>query len=93
MRMDEVKHSIPELRIVRKYPGISWGRMWKNLHASMVTDQVKSAWFAAIHDIVSTNDRLAAIRLTVTGSCSRCGEPDSIQHRITECVEGRLIWT
>jgi hypothetical protein len=65
MRVDEVKHSTPELRIVRKYPGISWERIWKNLHASMVTDMVKSAWFAAMHDIVPTNNRLAAIRLMV----------------------------
>jgi hypothetical protein len=28
---------------------------------------VKSAWFAAIHDIVLTNDRLVVIRLTMYG--------------------------
>jgi hypothetical protein len=53
---------------------------------------VKSAWFAAIHDIVPTRDRLAFIHLANTPSCVRCGEPDSIQHTITECTEGRLIW-
>jgi hypothetical protein len=45
------------------------------------------------HDIVPTNDRLAAIHLTNASSCAKCGKPDSIQHTITECMEGRLIWT
>jgi hypothetical protein len=76
MHMEAVKHNPPELRIVQKFPGTPWGRIWKNLHASTVPDTVKSAWFAAIHDIVPTNYRLAAIHLT--DSCSRCGEPDSI---------------
>ena len=91
--MDEAKHCTPELRIVQKNPGIFWGRIWTNLHAAPVPDTVKSAWYAAIHDIVPTNNRLAAIRLTTTSSCARCGEPDSIQHTITECMEGRIIWT
>ena len=63
-----------------------------NIHSSMLPDMVKPALFEAIHDIVPTNDRLAAIRLKNTSSCARCGEPDSIQHKITECMEGRLIW-
>ena len=93
IRMDEAKHCTPELRIVQKNPGIFWGRVWTNLHAAPVPDTVKSAWYVAIHDIVPTNNRLAAIRLTTTTSCARCGEPDSIQHTITECMEGRIIWT
>ena len=56
----------------------------------MVPDVVKSAWFAAIHD---TAQKLAAIHLMKTSSCVRHGEPDSIQHKITECMEVRLIWT
>jgi hypothetical protein len=93
MRMDEAKHDTSELRIVKKNPGFPWGRIWTNLHAAMVPDMVKSAWYALIHDIVPTNNRLAAIRLTATSSCARCGEPESILHAITECMEGRLIWT
>jgi hypothetical protein len=50
----------------------------ENLHASTVPDTVISAWFAAIHDILPINERLAAIHLTESSSCSRCGEPDSI---------------
>jgi len=63
IRMHVAKYGTPELRIVRKYPGIPWRRIWTNLHASVV---VKSGWFAAINDIVATNDRLVAIRLTNT---------------------------
>jgi hypothetical protein len=64
MHMETVKHNTRALRIVRKFPGIPWGRMLKNLHASTVPDTVKWAWSAAIQGILPTNDRLAAILLT-----------------------------
>ena len=41
---------------------------------------------------VPTNDRLAAIHLTDTHNGSRCGQPDSLQHRIMDCKEGPTIW-
>jgi hypothetical protein len=91
--MDEAKIGILELRIVKKYPATPWRRIWTNLHVAPVTEMVKLAWFAAIHDIVPTNDMLAAIRLTNTNFCAKCGKTGSIQHTITECMEGRLIWT
>ena len=81
-----------ELRIVRKFSCVDWERVWKNLQASGVPDVTKSIWFAAIHDIIPTNYRLAAIRLTDTSACPKCGHPDSLQHRITECGEGPVIW-
>ena len=93
MRMDEVKNGTPELCIVQKYPTTPWRCICTNLHAAPVPQMVKSAWFAAIHDIVPTKDRFAFMRLTNTSSCARCGEPNSIQHTITECMEGWLIWT
>ena len=96
IQMDEAKNDTSELRIVQKYPGTPWRRTWTNLHAAPVPEMVKSAWFAVFHDTVPTKDRLAAIRLTNTRSCARYGEPDSIhsiQHTVTECTEGRLIWT
>ena len=93
--MDQAKHSTREVRIMRKYPGITCGRIWKNLYASMVPDMKNlyasivpdmknSTWFEAIHNIMPTKDRLAAIHLTKSSSCARCGEPDSIHHTITE---------
>jgi hypothetical protein len=36
MHIEAVKHKPPELRIVRKFPGIPWGLIWKTLHASTV---------------------------------------------------------
>ena len=70
MCMDEAKNGTPELRIVQKYPAIPWLRIWTNLHPAPVPEMVKSAWLAAIHDIVPTKDRLAAIRLTNASSCA-----------------------
>jgi len=90
--MDRAKYGIQEPRIVHNNPGIPWRRIWTNLHSPVVPEMVKSAWFVAIHDIVPTNDRLASIHLANTSSCARCGKVDSIQHKITECMEGQLIW-
>jgi hypothetical protein len=45
-----------------------------------------------MHDLLPTNDSLAAIHLTDTTACSSCGHPDALQHRITECGEGPIIW-
>jgi hypothetical protein len=81
-----------ELRIVRKFPGVNWEFVWENLHVSGVYDTTKSPWHAAIHDIIHTKDRLAAIQLTDTSDCWMCGRTDSLQHRITECGEGPIIW-
>jgi len=81
-----------ELRIVRKFLGVEWERVWKNLHASGVPALTKSRWYASIHDVIPTNDRLAAIWLTNSGACSKCGHPYSLQHRIIECGDGPIIW-
>jgi len=82
-----------ELRIARKHPGISWLRVWINLHTTGISDHIKSTWSAAIHDIIPTNERLAAIHLTTTTSCGRCGATDTLLHRLIACDEGPVIWT
>jgi hypothetical protein len=90
--METNKHKSPELRIVKKVPTAPWSVIWKNLHSTAVLEKVKSARYTAIHDIVPTNDRLAAIHMMDSISCSQCEEQDSIQHKINECGEERTIW-
>jgi hypothetical protein len=81
------------MRIVRKFPRTAWKQMWKILHASLVSDEIKSTCYTALHDLIPTIDRLATINLTDTSAYSSCGRPDSLQHKITECGEGPVIWT
>jgi hypothetical protein len=83
-------HSEP--RIGRKHPEIHWKRVWTNLHSPGVTDTLTSTWYIAVHDLIPTNVGLAAIHLMDAISCNRCGQPDSLQHRITDCGEGPVIW-
>jgi hypothetical protein len=82
-----------ELRIARKYPGIAWQRVWTNVHTTGLSDPIKSTWYAAIHEIIPTNERLAAIHLTTTTPCVRCGATDTLLHRQIACEEGPVIWT
>jgi hypothetical protein len=81
-----------EPRIVRKHPEIYWKRIWTNLHTPGVTHTLKTTCYTTVHELIPTNVRLAAIQLTDTISCNRCGQPDSLQHRITDCGEGPIIW-
>jgi hypothetical protein len=82
-----------EMRIVWKFPRTNWDQVLKNLHDCPATDKIKSTWYKALHDLIPTNDRLAAIHLTDTSACSSCGHLDSLQHRVMECEEGPIIWT
>jgi hypothetical protein len=92
LRLSNSESTPSAIRIVRKFPDTNWERVWKNLHASVVSDTIKSTWHTAIHGIIPTNERLAAINLTATSECSKCGQTDSLQHRIPECGEGPIIW-
>ena len=82
-----------DLRIVSKFPCTNLKRVWMNLHASAVSEAVKSNWYMAIHNLLPTNERLAAINLTYTTACTSCGHLDSLQHRITDCGDSPIIWT
>jgi hypothetical protein len=80
LTMATMSNGNSELRIARKYPGIAWQRVWTNVHTAGLSDTIKSTWYAAIHEIIPTNERLAAIRLTTTTSCVRRGATDTLLH-------------
>ena len=46
-----------------------------------------AAWFKT-----PTNVRLHRIKMTPSISCRRCTVADTLEHRLTECGEGRRIW-
>jgi hypothetical protein len=43
------------MRIVRKFPLTNWDQVWKVLHACPATDEIKSAWYKAMHEFPLTN--------------------------------------
>jgi hypothetical protein len=65
--------------------------IWKTLHTAGLSDTIKSTWYAAIH-IIPTHEPLAAINLLPTMTCTSCGEPDTLQHGVTNCKEGPVMW-
>jgi len=91
--MATTSNGTSELRIAREYPGIAWLRVWTNVHTTELSDSIKSTLYAAIHEIIPTNERLVAIHLTTTTSCVRCGATDTLLHRLIVCEEGPVIWT
>jgi hypothetical protein len=50
------------MRIALKHPCIPWALVGTNLHKACVSETLKSTWYAVIHEIVPTNERLATIR-------------------------------
>ena len=82
-----------KMRIERIWTGTHWDAVWKNLWATPVPEYIKACWYKALHDIVPTNARLYAIHISSTDRCSQCLGIDTIQHRITGCVEGAQQWT
>lgn len=67
--LDNARHNPPARRIAQKHPDTPWGERMGKPPRSRLSDTVKSTWFAAIHDIMLTNDRLAAIHQSGTSSC------------------------
>ena len=55
-----------EMRIVKQWPHNDWDRVWRNLHTAWITNTLKSTWYNIIHDLIPTQERLAAIRLAAS---------------------------
>jgi hypothetical protein len=79
--------------IVRHRPDVDWTHVWYNLHRSHLSAMVKSEWYAVIHDIIPTRQRLAGIHIVEDAYCAGCGAVDSLLHRLYECGQGPVIWT
>jgi len=93
LTMASTGNGTSKLRITRKYIAIAWQRVWTNVHTTGLSDPIKSTRYAAIHEIIPTNECSAAIHLTTTTSCLRCGATDTLLHRLIACEEGPVIWT
>jgi hypothetical protein len=76
-----------DMRIETTYPNTQWTRARKNLQDVWTTYAIRAAWYKVIHDIVSTNVRLARIKLSDTDRCRLCGRRDTLIHRLTVCME------
>jgi hypothetical protein len=81
-----------DVQIVKKFPSTAWAKVWENINDGGFSDTTKSIWDAVVHDILPNNSWLATIQMSSTNACSVCGQPDTIQHRITECGECPIIW-
>jgi hypothetical protein len=90
--MAEASNPPRVMRIIQLYPSADWERIWTNLHECWTTEAIKINWCMVIHDILPTNERLHKIQLVGSPLCGHCGEPNTVQHRVTACGEGASIW-
>ena len=80
------------MRIRQLHPSADWEIIWNNLHTCWTTEAIRINWHRVIHDILPTNECQHKIHLVDSPHCSQCGEPDTVQHRTSECGEGTRIW-
>jgi hypothetical protein len=63
-----------ELRVAQKHPTIAWTRIWTTLHTAWIPECLKSLWYTVIHDILSTNERLAPIIFQIPNFATSAGK-------------------
>jgi hypothetical protein len=90
--MAQARTGINDMRIETMYPNTQWTRVWKNLQEVWTTDAIRASWYKVIDDILSTNIRLARINLSDGDRCRLCGRRDTLIHRLTVCMERKVIW-
>jgi hypothetical protein len=71
--MAQARTGIKDMTIETMYPNTQWTRVWKNLQEVWKTYAIRTELYKVIHDIVSTNVRLARINLSDTDRCRLCG--------------------
>ena len=82
-------------RVEALRPSADWDLAWSRVAAKVLPQDVRASWFAAVHDVLPTNERLHSIAWARVDSplCRRCGQLDSLLHRLAECGPGRRsIW-
>ena len=89
--MPEILKRAPRMEC--KQPAQRWDRIWRNISHKHLTSEARSAWFRAVHDIIPTNVRLHTIRLRETPRCMKCGQTDTIMHRVMSCETAQDIWS
>jgi hypothetical protein len=90
--MAQARTGIKDMGIETMYPNTQWTRVWKILQEVWTTDAIRAEWNKVIHDIISTNVRLARINLSDTARCRLCGRHNTLIHRLTVCMEMKGIW-
>ena len=66
------------MRIKHLHLSADWESTWTNLHECWTTETVKIEWYESLHEILLVDSLL----------CGHCGEPGTVQHRVTSCSEG-----
>lgn len=82
----------PQMRIHKLWPDTTWIKIWKNLGEAPVPEYMRCIWYQIIHNLIPTNVRLRRIKVTPTNICQRCAATNTLEHRLTVCDEGTLIW-
>jgi len=78
--------------ITRKHPGTQWTRVWSTFHDACFADSQKSTWNVVMHELILTNLRLVSTHVAKMDRCTLCGNINTLQHRLTECRVGPVIW-
>lgn len=70
-------------KIEKKHSGVVWNIVWENISSTVLSTDVKSAWYKVVNGVITTNSRLHAIGKCNSDLCCNCQLIDTLQHRYT----------
>ena len=68
----------------------NWKRIWRNVFNKNLTSSEQSLWYQVVNNVVPTNEALHKIGLTPDPKCRCCGQKNTIEHKLTDCVYKKL---
>ena len=90
----EFMETPPPPKVLSKYPGVEWDRVWRRIQSCILEPCAQDLMFSLIHNILPTRDRLLRLNHLVNNSfCESCpGQVQDITHVFTQCGRVREAW-
>ena len=87
------EHPAPPIRVETKNPNCNWTTVWSNVSSKAIPPATRTTWYTMVHDLVPTAERLHRHGLEESPLCQRCGNVDTLMHRLVDCLpDNKMEW-
>ncbi|KAJ1519230.1 hypothetical protein ONE63_011165 [Megalurothrips usitatus] len=90
-----VEERPPTPRAMRGVSVADQATVWSRVLSKHVPADARSSWFEAVDDVLPTAIRLQAANMAEAPDCPKCGAPEDVTHRVSQCGDSRKeawIW-
>lgn len=83
------------VKVEKEMPDLQWDIVWENFSKSFLSSNAKEGLYMCLNDIVSTKVKQFRnqIRGISSDSCEFCGQLDTTEHRVKQCIGSEEIWS